>query len=66
MNNFTKHYNKAYDLFNIPKTSNYDELIFIINYGLKEGIYQNLPGRYCGDKANNLLIKWGYKKEEEI
>ena len=60
---FEKHYNKNYNLFNLPKTSNYDELVYIINYGLIEGLYKSLPGKYCGDKANILLEKWGYKQQ---
>ena len=60
MKQYNIHYNKNYDLINIPKTSSYDELCYILNHGLKEGIYKNLPGKYCGDKANILLEKWGY------
>ena len=59
---YKKHYGKNYDLENIPKTSNYDELVYIINYCLENGFYKSLPGKYCGDKANLLLEKWGYKQ----
>jgi hypothetical protein len=62
MGNFQKHYNKNYGLHDMPETSDYDELVYIINYGLKEGLYNHLSGKYCGDKANNLLIMWGYKE----
>jgi hypothetical protein len=66
MVNFNKHYNKNYNLCNIPKTDSYDELVYILNYGLQEGIYNKLPGKYCGDKANELLIKWGFRQPKEI
>lgn len=64
MTNFQKHYNAGYNLDNIPKTDNYDELCFIVNYGLGNGFYPQLPGKYCGDKVNNLLIKWGYQQTQ--
>lgn len=64
MGNFDKHYNKNYNLCNIPKIGDYNELCYILSHGLQGGIYQNLPGKYCGDKANLLLIKWGFKDNE--
>lgn len=60
MGNYDKHYGSNYTMDNIPKTSDYDKLVYIINYSLKYGLYQELEGKYCGDKANILLTKWGY------
>ncbi len=61
MSKFDIHYGKNYSLQNIPITSDFDELVYIINYCLQSQLYQKLEGKYCGDKANNLLIKWGFK-----
>lgn len=60
----SKHRNKNYNLCNLPKTDSYDELCFILSHGLAENIYNQLPGKYCGDKANNLLTKWGYQQTQ--
>ncbi len=57
MEDFSHHYGYGYTINNIPQTTNYDELLFIINYGLKVGEYQKLEGKYCGDKANILFNK---------
>jgi hypothetical protein len=57
---FDIHYNAKYNLINIPKTSNYDELCYILSHGLVEGLYERLPGKRCGDKAKLLLIKWEF------
>lgn len=57
---FDTYYNQNYDIFDIPKTSNYDELCYILSHGLKEGIYNKLPGENCGTKAKNLLTEWGF------
>jgi len=64
MGNYDIHYGRNYNMSNIPKTSDYDELVYIINYGMQSGIYQTLEGKYCGDKANILLTKWGYKEPQ--
>lgn len=55
ISNFNKHYRKSYTKDNIPQTLDYDELIFILSYGLAFGVYESLPGKLCGDKANILL-----------
>lgn len=61
INYSSKHRGKSYTIENIPKTSSYDELIFIINYCLRNSNeYNKLAGKFCGEKANNLLTTWGY------
>jgi len=55
--NYNKHYHANYTIDTIPETSDYDELCYIINYGLRVGEYQKLKGKYCGDKANILFNK---------